>query len=174
MVLCSVIASKIAKTFGRVQTIILVKAIGLSCLYCMILIPNVKEMPWLVVPLYIARTGIMNCTYPLQESILMDFVPKCERARWKSLESVSAFGWCGSAALGGVLADHYDYTFTFLITALLQSLGTLGYFMLVPLVPRIEAELEEERKSGGGGMNRPLLEEDGEAGREESLPAFCS
>jgi hypothetical protein len=37
----------------------------------------------------------------------MDFVPKQERARWKSLESVGAFGWCGSAALGGILADKY-------------------------------------------------------------------
>ena len=29
----------------------------------------------------------MNCTYPVEESILMDYVPKNTRARWKSLES---------------------------------------------------------------------------------------
>lgn len=51
----------------------------------------------------------MNCTYPLTESILMDTVPRDKRARWKSLESVTAFGWCGSAVIGGALADRYDY-----------------------------------------------------------------
>jgi hypothetical protein len=40
----------------------------------------------------------MNCTYPLEESILMDFVPSDTRARWKSLDSISVFGWCGAAA----------------------------------------------------------------------------
>ena len=40
----------------------------------------------------------------------MDFVPKNERARWKSLESVSQFGWCGSAVLGGYLADKVRRT----------------------------------------------------------------
>ena len=39
----------------------------------------------------------------------MDFVPKKERARWKALESVSAFGWCGSAALGGYLGDKHGF-----------------------------------------------------------------
>ena len=31
------------------------------------------------------------------------------------------FGWCGSAALGGYLADKFDYNFTFLITAMIQA-----------------------------------------------------
>ena len=39
----------------------------------------------------------------------MDFVPKETRARWKSLDSISQFGWCGSAAPGGWLADKYSY-----------------------------------------------------------------
>lgn len=29
------------------------------------------------------RTTLMNCTYPIEESILMDFVPADTRARWK-------------------------------------------------------------------------------------------
>jgi hypothetical protein len=52
----------------------------------------------------------MNSTYAIQESVLMDFVPKSTRARWKSLESVASFGWCGSAVLGGVLADASSYS----------------------------------------------------------------
>ena len=102
----------------------------------------------------------------------MDFVKKSERARWKSLESVSAFGWCGSAVLGGILSDKYDYTFTFLITALLQSVGVLGYFLLLPLVPRREKDLEVERKSQrerkSVDCRTPLLE-GGERGSLEGI-----
>ena len=46
-------------------------------------------------------------------------------SRWKSLDSVSVFGWCGSAALGGYLADRFGYTFTFLVTAAIQGTATL-------------------------------------------------
>ena len=45
---------------------------------------------------------------------------------------------CGSAAFGGWLADKYDYTYSFLITAILQSLGILIWATLLPLVPRKE------------------------------------
>lgn len=83
----------------------------------------------------------MNCTYPLEESILMDFVPKSRRARWKSLDSIGIFGWCGSAALGGYLADVNGYAFTFLITAGVQYFATILQGLLIFLVPRSEARV---------------------------------
>ena len=64
----------------------------------------------------------------------MDNVKKSERSRWKALESVSVFGWCGSALFGGFLADKFSYDFSFLITAVLQAFGCLTYSALVPLV----------------------------------------
>lgn len=90
----------------------------------------------------------MNASYPLTQSILMDFVPKDERARWKSLDSVTMFGWCGSAALGGMVADRYDYTYTFLITAIIQSIGTAVWALLLPLVPRKEGSSVEGDEQG--------------------------
>jgi len=99
-------AQVVSKSLGRVQTILTVKALGLSFLYAIVFFNDyLTSRPALLIPFYLARTGLMNCTYPLAESILMDFVPKNERARWKSLESVGAFGWCGSALVGGYLAD---------------------------------------------------------------------
>merc|ERR1719424_907086 len=92
----------------------------------------------LLVVVYLVRTGLMNCTYPLEESILMDFVPSHTRARRKSLDSVSVFGWCGSAALGGYLADRFGYTFTFLVTASIQGTATLLQATLMLVVPRSE------------------------------------
>eukprot|EP00470_Lotharella_oceanica_P010938 CAMPEP_0170191402 /NCGR_PEP_ID=MMETSP0040_2-20121228/51625_1 /TAXON_ID=641309 /ORGANISM="Lotharella oceanica, Strain CCMP622" /LENGTH=62 /DNA_ID=CAMNT_0010439475 /DNA_START=16 /DNA_END=200 /DNA_ORIENTATION=- len=60
-----------------------------------VLSDSVTNSKYIIVPIYVIRTGVMNCTYPLDESILMDFCPKEKRARWKSLESIAAFGWCG-------------------------------------------------------------------------------
>ena len=95
----------------------------------------------------------MNCTYPLEESILMDYVPKKTRARWKSLEAVSMFGWCGSALVGGVLADKlHSYTKTFLITIGLQASGLVLYARLLGVVRR-----EAPGKAVAGNLAAPLL-----------------
>ena len=101
--------------------------------------PNIPMLA-LLVSVYLLRTGLMNCTYPLEESILMDFVPSNQRARWKSLDSVGVFGWCGSAALGGYLADRFGYTFTFLVTAGIQGTATLLQATLMLVVPRSEKQ----------------------------------
>ena len=141
MVLCSGIGIRLAKSFGRVQTCLVLSSLGLACLFSMVFFKNYLDAhPLILVPIYITRTGLMNSPYPLIESILMDFVPKNERARWKSLESITAFGWCGSASLGGYISDRYDYTYTFFITAVVQSASTLMFALLLPLVPRKEDE----------------------------------
>jgi MFS family permease len=139
MVISSAICSKVAQSFGRVQTTLLFSCFGVALLFCMVFFKSYLDLhPFLLVPIYVLRTSLMNASYPLQESILMDFVPKEERARWKSLDSVAAFGWCGSAAFGGWLADRYDYTYTFLITAIVQTVGIGVWLFLLPLVPRKE------------------------------------
>ena len=110
-----------------------------------------------VVALYILRTALMNCTYPVEESILMDYVPKNTRARWKSLESVSQFGWCGSALAGGLLADKYGYARTFAITIVLQASGVLCYSRLLGVVAREKAP---EEPSTEEPLREPLLNEE--------------
>ena len=147
---------------GRVPTAFLLQAIGVLGLYSMVFFKSfLNQKPLLLVPIYILRTSLMNASYPLEESILMDFVPKNQRARWKSLESVASFGWCGSAAIGGWLSDRAngDYTFTFLITAIIQTIGTLIFALLWPLVPVREGgpndsnEQEEDTSCDGPTIN---------------------
>ena len=53
-----------------------------------------------IIPLYLVRTWVMNCTSGLTKSILNDYVSKKRRAKWNGLESVNIFSWSGSAALG--------------------------------------------------------------------------
>jgi len=132
----------LSEEIGRVQTILLLSFSGVSCLYSMVLFKDyLYKHPFVLVPVYILRTALMNSTYPMLESILMDSVPKNKRARWKSLESIAQFGWCGSAALGGFISDSTNYTFTFLITAIIQTTGIFFYLLLLPLVPKKESDL---------------------------------
>lgn len=50
----------------------------------------------------------------------MDYVRKDSRGRWNSLDCLLAFGWCGSAVVGGFLLDRYGFDLTFIITASAQ------------------------------------------------------
>ena len=136
MTLCVQLSQIVGSKIGRIQTMLLVRIIGVSLLVSMSVLVNKGITIWYYcVPIYIVRTAIMNSTYPLEESTIMDFVPKDTRSRWKSLDSIAAFGWCGSAAIGGILADKYSYSFTFYITAILQGLGGAVLILLLPLVP---------------------------------------
>ena len=60
------------------------------------------------------------------------------RACSKGLAACRIFGWCGSAALGGYLADLKGYSFTFFITAAIQACATLLQALLILIVPRFE------------------------------------
>ena len=141
------------------------KTAGIALLVCMALLDSwVKRSAVgssehnfrvaVVAALYVVRTGLMNCTYPLEESLLMDHVPKSARARWKSLDSISVFGWCGSAALGGYLADRYSYSTTFLVTAAIQLAGTALQIPLIFITRK--AESPAPRAAEGGGTTAPL------------------
>lgn len=143
MVLFSGLSTKVAAAgMGRVQATLLLCTSGVACLYAMVFFKEyLDSRPFLLVPIYVVRTALINAPYPLQESILMDYCPKDQRARWKSLESISQFGWCGSAAMGGWISDHYDYQHTFFFTAIIQSVGIVILTLLLPLVPRKESDL---------------------------------
>ena len=95
----------------------------------------------------------------------MDYVPKNTRARWKSLESVSQFGWCGSALAGGLLADRYGYARTFAITICLQASGVLCYSRLLGVVAREKAP-EEPFSTTEESLREPLLNEEEKADAE--------
>ena len=63
------------------------------------------------------------------------------------------FGWCGSALVGGVLADRlHSYTKTFLITIALQASGMVVYARLLGVVRR------EAPGAGKDDLAAPLLE----------------
>jgi MFS family permease len=162
-------AQRASVVLGRAQVMVLFRLVGVACLGAMVLLAEVAQCErWeVMVPIYLVRTALMNSVTPVEESLLMDSVPKNTRARWKSLESVMQFGWCGSAVLGGFIADKYKntdrsgYTETFAFTCALQLVGTLVGALLLPLVP-----LEKPRSRGDADpLREPLLPEGGESPR---------
>eukprot|EP01134_Creolimax_fragrantissima_P001424 CFRG1424T1 len=128
------VVQNLAETkFGRVYTMIVFNAAGVLALLLMVLFDDYCPT-WLICLLFILRTGWANCTYPIHESVLMDFVPVARRGRWKSLQAISALGWSGSAMVGGLLADKHGYGVSFMFTALFQGLATLFYLPLIGIV----------------------------------------
>lgn len=181
MMVCGMgMAQLLHPRLGRVQTLCTVKmcAVGLL-LFMIFLVSRSKKssgrsfsVPLLVV-VYVVRTALANCTYPIEESILMDFVPRHRRARWKSLESVATFGWCGSALIGGFVADAYSYETTFAVTAALQFSSAMLASTLGFIVPRHEKSLrrrhEDESREEEVAYN-PLA--DGEEEKEDGTMEF--
>ena len=171
MVALGVLCTKIASAgVGRVQTTALYNIIGISLLLCMVLFKKYLDIhPIYLVPIYVFRTGLMNASYPLCESILMDFVPQKQRARWKSLDSVASFGWCGSAAFGGWFADKYDYTHTFLVTAIFQIVSTGVWCCLLPLVPRVEGSRVVDNEASPEERGEDLVGNEIDNGGEDAI-----
>eukprot|EP00039_Didymoeca_costata_P019048 m.336036 g.336036 ORF g.336036 m.336036 type:complete len:474 (-) comp17739_c0_seq1:3189-4610(-) len=145
MSILSGLSTFLAAHIGRVFCMVWFNLMGIGCLVAMSLLSDkLPQLP--LCAIYIIRTGLMNATYPLNESILMDTVPETQRARWKSLESVAQFGWCGSAVIGGLVSDKHGYERTFIITAGIQALATLILIPLIFIVPMEEKKRKVSRE----------------------------
>lgn len=61
---------------GRVQAIVLARTVAVAMLAFMALCKWTWSMPAIILPVYIIRFALGNCTYALSKSILNDYVPK--------------------------------------------------------------------------------------------------
>ena len=80
--------------------------------------------------IYVLST-LQHCVRPLKKSLLMDFVPKKRRGVWNAVDSVTRFGWSGSAVLGGwiIHRDGYGVSFcTLVFCSFLQLFFSLCFF----------------------------------------------
>lgn len=144
---CALFTRRLALLIGRVQAILSVGIPGVLLLLSMYWMGRGYDLKqsgsvplwrnWsVIIPVYLVRTALINSSKPLKKSILMDYVPKKRRGLWNALDSVMAFGWSGSAIVGGYLVDNYGYGETFLYTALLQALAYMMTATLLLFVPR--------------------------------------
>lgn len=154
---CSLLAQRASKRFGRVQTTVCTKLVGISLLVAMTAVGDGRA----VVALYLLRTWLMNCCAGLTRSVLNDYVRKSERARWNAAESVNLFSWSGSAALGGYLIDRHGYRATFLATASVQFtaaliLGSIVFLVTPERESRSAARRASDESSGSSGGGAAL------------------
>ncbi|GFH54408.1 MFS general substrate transporter [Chaetoceros tenuissimus] len=131
------LAQWIGKKLGRLQVTICCKWTGAFLLMTMVAAYKNGANALCVCVLFILRTCIMNSPGALTRSVLMDHVPKEERAKWSALESVNMFSWSGSAALGGFLVDSEGILFNFTFTSVLQLFATIP---LILVFKRVKSE----------------------------------
>jgi MFS family permease len=136
------LAQQGAKQIGRCQMTVACKWFGITCMVLMMSAYQINLPNYVISVLYVLRTSFMNCTQALTKSVIMDVVPKNERAKWSALESVNMFSWSGSAFVGGLLVDAEGILFNFYITAAFQFMATLPLIYLF----RESAILEKPRQ----------------------------
>lgn len=127
---------RLSRVLGRAQASFLFQCGGISML---LLMTSVQSLPLLIL-VFMIRGQLQNAVYPVDRSILMDYIPSKHRGKWNSVSALASMTWSGSAVIGGYLADCHDYRFTFMITAIVYTCGLLCYTPLLWLVPRNEAD----------------------------------
>lgn len=126
-----IIAQRFSLKKGRGEIIFAVQFAATLCLIAIAFYPAVA----LLIPLFILRGSLMNAAQPLSRSILMDVVPKRNRGKWNSVETI-AWGlfWNASAVVGGFLIGDNNFQRCFFITAGIYLIGSIPILMLIPLV----------------------------------------
>lgn len=123
-------AYRLSQRYGRCRVAVLHKWTGILFMLLMVLSYQRNCSISTICMLYMIRTAFMNSTSALTKSVLMDSVPRSERAKWSALESVNMFSWSGSAAIGGLLVAYKGVLFNFCITAGIQFLASLPLVVL--------------------------------------------
>jgi len=126
-----ILAQRLSLKKGRATMIFVVQFSATLCLIAIGFYPAVL----LLIPLFILRGSLMNAAQPLSRSILMDVIPKRNRGKWNSVETI-AWGlfWNASAVVGGFLIGSNNFQRCFFITAGIYLIGTIPILMLIPLV----------------------------------------
>ncbi len=130
----SLLAQRFSMKRGRAVIIFIVQLTATLCLFGIAFYPRLS----ILIPLFIVRGSLMNAAQPLSRSILMDVVPKKNRGKWNSLETLAwGFFWNFSAAIGGYLVGDespYNFRLNFLVTASVYVVGIIPILFLIPLV----------------------------------------
>lgn len=113
---------------------------GVSLLF----IIGLVHMPLIpTVTLVILRNGIMNAGGPLIDSVVLNAVPAKHRAKWGSIQSLTRATWSGSAFIGGIFSDKYDYRVAFTVTAIVHTCaGIFNIFAVFPTIKRQERTIQ--------------------------------
>eukprot|EP00658_Telonema_sp_P-2_P004106 TRINITY_DN11539_c0_g1_i4.p1 TRINITY_DN11539_c0_g1~~TRINITY_DN11539_c0_g1_i4.p1 ORF type:complete len:434 (+),score=57.94 TRINITY_DN11539_c0_g1_i4:259-1560(+) len=134
---CSFCVMNLSYKIGRVQSVLLCLVIGIPLLFFMAAMGTSfwNSEKALLIGVQVVRTSVMNAYSPVSRSILNDWAPKDQRARWNSLSSIQKVGWSGSAMLGGFIIKKWSYSVCFWVTGSVQLIGLAIRLVLLRIVP---------------------------------------
>lgn len=119
----------LARVLGRAGASVALAGAGTASIFLL----AVRLPAGAAVAVYLVRTAVMNATFALDQSVMMDVVAKKDRAKWASLDNLTSFTWTGSAVLGGYLVQALSFRQTFLITGCIYIVGTGLRSLIIPL-----------------------------------------
>ena len=131
-------------------------------------LPNDRHGVWamnwrLSVPLYFISCA-QHCCRPLKKSILMDFSHRQERGGWNAVDSITRFGWSGSAVVGGFIIDAYGYSLAFMITGAMLASAALLWPLAFRHIDAADAikrpRAISNHKNEGAGIQRDMVQSD--------------
>ena len=99
--------------------------------------PGLPDSSWGVYvycPVYF-MTCLQHCCRPIKKSILMDWSEKRHRGGWNAVDSITRFGWSGSAVVGGFIVDAYSYEACFLTTSVMLAIAAVLWPLLFKIIP---------------------------------------
>ncbi|CCI42901.1 unnamed protein product [Albugo candida] len=128
-----------SKRWGRMPVILVTRVFGSLCLFQMASTQAFRTL----VALFLLNAVLIKSAEPLQKSLLMDFLPRQQRARWSSLEEVSMFVCRGSALVGVHLVETKGFQYCIWITSLIYLIGILFETLLVPLTRHARESVED-------------------------------
>ena len=135
-----------AKRLGRARVTMAFGLTGATAMVALGLLPNGGDggggrdwaRDWRVcVPLYFLSCA-QHCCRPLKKSILMDFSERRHRGGWNAVDSITRFGWSGSAVVGGFLIDSYSYQLNFAVTGAMLAVAALLWPLIFAHVDRAD------------------------------------
>ncbi|HEX2896491.1 MAG TPA: MFS transporter [candidate division Zixibacteria bacterium] len=127
MIVGVMIGPILVKKFGLVRTVVFTQ---LASIPFMLVLSFSQFLP-LVIFAFIVRAGLMNIGVPLSTNLGMELSRKSEHGLVNALLMVAWTGsWMVSAALGGLLIEHYGYTITINVTIIIYVFSALMFFHL--------------------------------------------
>ncbi|KAF4733966.1 hypothetical protein FOZ62_029102, partial [Perkinsus olseni] len=120
------VTNELATRFGTVKVVVTIRLTAVLLLWAMVIVRPIETL----LVLYVIRMAFMNCSRPVFRAMLMDHTPRKDRGKVNAVDMVRMFSWSGSAAIGGLLVDHWGYRFNFIVTGLVHCCGLLCVFSL--------------------------------------------
>jgi len=117
-------AAGIARRFGTVRAIVVVRALGGVLLVPMVLAPSF----WLAGVIYFVRMLAQRVGLPLRQSFTQDMADPAERASLAALSNLPAQAtMAGSQVLAGYLFEEVSLSAPFELSAVLQLVNAIAY-----------------------------------------------